>query len=279
MILKPVDTNKRSKLSDQFQGYSWNYLPDVVLDGYLGEAFVDDEDNPHIAVLEIPKLKLNILGGDARHPSAREYLEELHAPEILIFASEDWEELLWETRRGFLIRLPRYAFTSENLDLAHLYELKSRLPDGYRLEKMNIDLARKLANERSEFASEHMLNFDSPEDFIERGFGFCVLDEGEIVSVATTFAICEKGIEIQINTRKEHRGRGLATVVAAQLLIYSLENNLDPNWDAANKASVNLAKKLGYTPGGTYSMYILVRSRFKAAFGKVFLKMQEFLRN
>lgn len=276
--MESVDTNRRRDLSSLFRGYEWNYLPDAILDGYMGEAFVDDEENPHIAVLEAPKLKLSIVGGDATHLSARKYIEELPPPKIMIFASEGWEELLREMHGGRLISLPRYAFTSENLDLAHLFKLQSQLPEGYRLERMGIGLAQKLASERSEFASDHMLNFDSPEDFIERGFGFCVLDEGEIVSVATTFAICDKGIEIQIDTRRNHRGRGLATVVAARLLTYSLENDLDPNWDAANEASVGLAKKLGYTPRGTYSMYVLVRSRSKAVFGKAFLAMQKLLR-
>ena len=273
--MKAVDTEKRRGLSDLFQGYKWNYLPDAILDGYMGEAFVDDQEHPQIAVLEAPKLKLSILGGNARHPSARTYIEELPAPRIVMFAAEGWEELVREIHRGRLIRLPRYAFTSEKLDLAHLYDLKSQLPDGYRLERMNINLAQKLASERSDFAADHMLNFDSPEHFIARGFGFCVLEGDEVVSLGTTFAVCDKGIEIQIDTRKNHRGRGLATVVAAQLLIHSLENNLDPNWDAANKASVGLAKKLGYTPQGTYSMYVLVKSRFKAAFGKAILKLQE----
>jgi hypothetical protein len=273
-----VDANKRRGLSDLFQGYKWNYLPDAILDGYMGEAYVDDADNPQMAVLEAPKLKLSILGGDARRPAARKYLEELSVPRIVMFGAEGWEELLREIHGGRLILLPRYAFSSEKLDGARLYELRSRLPEEYRLERMNIDLAQRLAGEGSEFAADHMVNFDSPEDFIARGFGFCVLAGEEITSVATTFVICDRGIEIQINTRKNHQRRGLASVVAAQLLIYSLENGLDPNWDAANEVSVGLAKKLGYTPSGTYPMYIVVRSRSKAVYGRVFLKVQGLLR-
>jgi hypothetical protein len=273
-----VDANKRRGLSDLFQGYKWNYLPDAILDGYMGEAYVDDADNPQMAVLEAPKLKLSILGGDARRPAARKYLEELSVPRIVMFGAEGWDELLREIHGGRLIQLPRYAFSSEKLDRARLYELRSRLPEGYRLERMDIDLAQKLAGEGSEFAADHMVNFDSPEDFIARGFGFCVLEGDDVASVATTFVICDRGIEIQINTRKNHRRRGLATVVAAQLLIYSLENGLDPHWDAANEASVGLAKKLGYTSSGTYPMYIVVRSRSKAVYGRVFLKVQGLLR-
>jgi RimJ/RimL family protein N-acetyltransferase len=184
--------------------------------------------------------------------------------------------LVQEVHAGRLIDMPRYAFTSEKLDIEHLRRLGSQIPQGYRIESMDLDLAQQLAGERSEFASDHMLNFDSPEDFIERGFGFCILDGDEIVSVATTFAICDKGIEIQINTREEHQGKRLATVVAAHLLVYSLERNLDPNWDAANESSVGLAKKLGYTPQGTYSIVLVVGSRALAVLVRFGLKVKAF---
>jgi RimJ/RimL family protein N-acetyltransferase len=274
----PVEKIKRREISGLFQDYKWNYLADAVLDGYMGKAFVDNQDDPHIAVLEAPELKLHIVGGNPRHPSARKYLEGLTATKLFIFASEEWEKLMREIHKGRLVLMPRYIFNSEKLDIAHLNKLKSRLPEGYSLERMDLAIAQRLADENSEFSSDHMMNFDSPEDFIARGFGFCVLYGDEVVCAATTFTLCNQGIEIQINTRKNHRGRGLATAAAAQLLVYSLENNLDPSWDAANKMSVGLAKKLGYIPQGSYSIYIFVRSRFKAVFGKVLLKTLELLK-
>jgi RimJ/RimL family protein N-acetyltransferase len=268
----------RRRLARLFEAYPWNHLPDAILDGTTGQALADDEDNPQVAVLEAPSLKLSIVGGDAGHPSAREYIEGLSPPKALICASAGWEALLRQVHRGKLLRLPRYAFTSENLDRAHLRQLGSRIPDGYRLERMDLNLAQQLAGEKSEFASDHMLSFDSPEDFIARGFGFCLREGDEIVSVATTFVICEKGIEIQINTREEHQGKGLATVVAAQLIVHSLETDLDPNWDAENERSVGLAKKLGYTPQGTYSIFVVVRSRAVAALAGVALKVKRLLK-
>ena len=130
-------------------------------------------------------------------------------------------------------------------------------------------------NEKSGIAEDHFGNFESLEDFIGRGFGYCILDEDEVVCLATTFLICDKGIEIQIDTRKSHRGKGLATVAAAQLMIHSMENNLDPNWDAANEVSAGLAKKLGYSPQGRYSIVFVAGSRMKAITAKVALKMYE----
>ena len=249
-----IDRKDRGKLAELFQAYKWNYLADAILEGAMGRAIADEVDEPHAAVLQAPNLQLSIVGGDAGHPSAREYIEGLPKHSALFFGAEGWEELVQSIHGGKLIEMPRYAFTSEALDLEHLRSLASRVPDGYRLVQMDLDLAQRLGEEKSRFAEDHMVNFDSPEDFIARGFGFCLLHGNQIASVATTFAVCHKGIEIQINTREQHQRKGLATVVAAHLIMHSLEKGLDPNWDAANESSVGLAAKLGYTPQGTYPM-------------------------
>jgi hypothetical protein len=271
--MKLVEIKDRRSLTGLFTDYKWNYLPDSVLDEYLGEALVDNVHDPQVAILTVPGLKLKIIGGNARLPIARTYIKELPYPTLLLFASAGWEKLVRDVHPGKVISMPRYAFTSESLDFEYLRELKSLIPNGYNIQCIDLSLAQKLASEKSGFSEDHMLNFDSPEDFIARGFGFCILEGDEIVSVATTFAVCDKGIEIQINTRSKHQGKGLATVVAAYLILFSLENDLDPNWDAANAKSVGLAEKLGYTSQGQYEMFILLNSRMKAVFGKFALRV------
>ena len=275
ITLIPIEKSDRKKLSDLFVEYQWNYMPDAILDGYIGEAYVDDEENPRIAVLEIPDFRMKLLGGDSTLPAAQQYIKQLSSGQWLFFGAPGWETLVRRYHRGRLVRLPRYAFTSESLDRKTLREFKSRLPEDYRLVKVDLEIAQQLVDEKNKIAEDHFRAFQSVEDFIARGFGYCILYEGEVVCLATTFLICDKGIEIQIDTRKSLRGKGLATVAAAQLIIHSIENNLDPNWDGDNKISAGLAKKLGYTPQGKYSTVFVVRSRMKAITAKVTLKLLE----
>ena len=84
------------------------------------------------------------------------------------------------------------------------------------------------------------MNSASPADFIERGFGFYLLHGAEIASAASTFAISSRGIEIQINTRKAHRRKGLATIAGPALIVEALERDLDSCWNAANETSAGL---------------------------------------
>ena len=203
--LKEISEDNRKNLSKLFQSYKWNYLPNSIIDGYMGRALVDDENTPQVAVLEAQGIHLSILAGDPSHPLAYNYIHSLAKFTALLFASDGWEELINKVHEGKLMRITRYAFSSEKLDIDYLQKLITQLPDSYRLVQMDLNSAHKLKIERSGFSSDHLLNFKSPQDFIERGFGFCILSGSEIVSVATTFAVCDKGIEIQINTRKKTR--------------------------------------------------------------------------
>lgn len=252
-----VDKQDRKRLSVFFQDYKWNYIPDAILDGVMGEAWVDDHSNPSVVVLEIPSLQLFIAAGEAKHPAARKFLENLPKYAALIFATEGWEAQLEEIQAGKFESILRSVFSSEKLDREHLSQLAGQIPDNYQCRQIDLDLAQQLAAEKSRFTEDHLQNFDSPGDFIQRGFGFCILAGDEIVSAATTFAICNKGIEIQINTREEQRRKGLGTIVAAHLMLHSLQRGLDPNWDAVNQRSARLAEKLGYTPRGRYPMYFI----------------------
>ena len=256
-----VSYEQKVNLSYLFEGYKWNYISDSILEGQMGEVLADNETDPQFAVLSLPKLKMLILGGDAGSPLARTYLESLPFLSMIMCSTQELEAEVQEVLAGKIIHLDRYAFTSENLDLDHLRGLVSNFHEGYRLQKIDLQLAEKIANDKHLFDEGHLINFSSPQDFITRGFGYCILQGDEIVSIATTFAVCTKGIEIQINTNEKHQGRGLGIVIAAQLIVHALEKGIDPNWDAATEISQGLAKKLGYTDQGTYLMLMYIKFR------------------
>jgi RimJ/RimL family protein N-acetyltransferase len=79
------------------------------------------------------------------------------------------------------------------------------------------------------------------------------------VSSATTFSPFIDEFETEVNTVNDsrYRGRGFATSVAAALLMYALEHNIVPHWDAENDISGKIAFKLGYSNPEPYkSLYI-----------------------
>ncbi len=60
-----------------------------------------------------------------------------------------------------------------------------------------------------------------------------------------------------IETHPDHRRKGLATLLAAYMIEYSLENGLEPRWDAENESSARLAAKLGYSDPEEYKVMII----------------------
>jgi len=88
--------------------------------------------------------------------------------------------------------------------------------------------------------------------------GAVVLKNGELVAGASSYSRYREGIEIEVDTRKDHRRKGLAYVCGARLILECLERGLYPSWDAQNMWSVELAKKLGYHFSHVYTAYEIV---------------------
>ncbi len=261
--MKKIDTKNFNKdLTCLFKDFQGNYIPATIIEGKMGQVLVDDVDDPRTAILAIPEFKVFFFGGDANNASAQEYIKELPNFATISFGSEGWPEQFKAIHPEKWIVMPRFAFSSDSLDIEYIKDLKDQLLEEYRIEKIDLALAERIRSEKTEVTAEQLFGFDSSEDFMERGLGYCIFSGEEIVSVGAAGAACKKGIEIQINTAKKHRGNGLATVVGAALIIDCLEQGIDPNWDAATEISAGLAKKLGYTPKGEYLVYVYTKYKF-----------------
>lgn len=91
------------------------------------------------------------------------------------------------------------------------------------------------------------------------GLGAVILKDGEPVSGASSYTSYKGGIEIQIDTRKDCRRKGLACICGARLILECMERGWYPSWDAQNQWSVALAEKLGYRFDHAYTAYEVSR--------------------
>jgi len=256
--------NYKKDLSGLFKSFEWNYIPGSILEGSMGEILVDDLENPKTAILTIPEFKISFLGGDAKADVVKEYLKELPFFSTLMFVSEGWPSILKSVHPKKWLAMPRFPFSSESLDVTHLKELKDRLSDEYRIEKIDLEIAKQIMSEKNKLTGEQLFGFENAENFIERGIGYIAYAGEEMVCISAAGTATKKGIEIQVNTLSEREGQGLGTAVSAALIIDCLEQGIDPNWDAATKNSAGLAKKLGYTPEGQYLVYVFTKYKILA---------------
>jgi RimJ/RimL family protein N-acetyltransferase len=144
----------------------------------------------------------------------------------------------------------------------HSYQKLSPVPPqpSRNCEISFIELNRQSAGEYPEFPMEYFSTYwGSIEHFLESGFGIRVLmgeqAAGECVSIFRSRAYAEMDIHIA----ECARGNGLGAMLAARFIKTALEKNLQPRWDcsAANRASIGLAEKLGFSEPAEYHVFTL----------------------
>ena len=249
-----ADINVREKLIPIFKNID-NTIILSYLQGHMGTAGVDDFENPTAAQIAVGIFVFYT--GDSRSKEAEEMLHNLPEFTLAIVDSDEWKERIESVHRGAFEKFQRYSLekNSEHLDRKHMLNLLSLLPKGYEIKKIDKEIVK--APSFRELSEDFVSQFDSIDDFINRGIGYAILHEGKVVSAATSFSIYDDGIEIEIATHSQYRRKGLATIAAAALILDCLDNEKYPGWDGANLESLELAKKLGYKFKESYDTYFI----------------------
>jgi RimJ/RimL family protein N-acetyltransferase len=220
----------------------------------MGKAFVDDLEHPTVFEIELSHF-FCYFAGNVASPAGHEMIRHLPPYRMLFPSSPGWMEVAREAHGDRLVRLTRYSFSSEKLSLEHVERLLTVSPFRDRVKRIDAAIARSLSN-GSDSVFE-ISDFDSPEDFAQRGIGYGLMEGDALMGVAYSSLVCSRGIEVSLFVMPEYRRQGAATALASALLKWCLENNLEPHWDAANIESCRLAEKLGYVQTGTYDAFFL----------------------
>lgn len=225
------------------------------LQGHMGTAYVDNLENPTVAQITVGIFVF--YAGDPNTKETEELLYNLPEFALVIVDSEDWKQRIESVHSGSIEKFQRYRFEKnpEHLERTHLQNLLTSLPEGYKLKKVDTDIAN--AKTFHELSEDFVSQFDSIEDFINRGIGYAISHDGRVVAAATSFSIYDNGIEIEIATDPQYRRKGLAIITASALILDCLDSGNYPSWDAANTESVELAKKLGYIFKEAYDTYFI----------------------
>jgi GNAT superfamily N-acetyltransferase len=143
----------------------------------------------------------------------------------------------------------------DGFDVQRLQQLADACPTPYTVVPIDESIAECLT--RAEWSCDLNGNFDNARDFVQRGLGFVAIDTttGTVAAGASTFAVCDAGIELEVDTDVPHQRRGLARACSARLLLACLERGWKVSWDAHVQHSAVLAEQLGYVYGTPYVAY------------------------
>ena len=223
------------------------------LDGIMGKITCSDDGKS--AMAEVADFAFFAGVPDKRlltHPFARNFM-------LLVPQNEDWSAAIEDFFGDTVYKLTRYATlkTDAGFDVPKLRSIASNLPEGCHLRGIDEEIFRISKN--IPWMHDWTDQFSDYEHYRRLGLGVVLIRNGEIVSGASTYTRYARGIEIQIDTRKDCRGMGYASVTGASLMLEALDRGLYPSWDAANLTSLRLAEKLGYRFSHAYHVYALSR--------------------
>ncbi|MGE6256850.1 GNAT family N-acetyltransferase [Heyndrickxia sporothermodurans] len=253
-MIYEADINVRKKLVSMFENIDSTIVLSY-LQGHMGNAWVDNLENPTVAQITVGIFVF--YAGNPNTNEAEELLYNLPDFTLAIVDSDEWKNRIETVHKGFIEKFQRFRFNKnpEDLDRVHIQELLSTLPEEYEIKRIDKNIAK--ASSFHELSEDFISQFDSIDDFIDRGVGYAILNKGQVVSAATSFSIYDDGIEIEVASHPNHRRKGLATIVASALILDCLDRGKYPSWDGANFESVELAKKLGYTFKESYDTYFV----------------------
>lgn len=246
MIYKIIDKNDLLKIKYFFNDIRF-FMGNSVLDGTMGEAYVDNIKKPKIAFLVVRRYCF--ISGNVDEKDLKEIIDKKFRCYKLI-PSDNIANQIEKIYSNNIQKSQRYSIKKDVIfDIEKLYHLANSLENDFKLVKIDETLANKI--KEIEF-------INITDNYKRNGIGFCCMINNEIIGVASSNIFYKDGIEVNIKVKEEYRRKGIATAMASQLIIECLKQNKKVSWDAANTYSVGLAQKLGFKYDSTYSIYNFV---------------------
>jgi GNAT superfamily N-acetyltransferase len=214
----------------------------------MGRVLVDNVQAPTVALIE---LDFWFLAGDSTVEGVRDVVRSVDLPASYAVTDSAWAQVLRNIWGEALHERTRVEFESVSWDRARLRNFVASAPAGMEVRRVEADDLEAY----EELAESLVYNFESLEDFFERGVGFGIEVDGRWVSGCSSFAISSHSLEFEIQTHPDFRRRGLATATAARMIEHCLDEGLEPCWDAHNEMSAGLAVKLGFSNPQPYIAY------------------------
>lgn len=250
MVYRVEGTEKIRKLFGDWQETMiWSCLQ-----GIMGHLYADDPAEPESVMA--------ILGDFcffAGKPKERivSYKPEWCKQSFIIMTAREkgWHDLIEKTYGANAKKVTRYAIRKEPdvFDKDRLLRIAGSHDKRYTLKM--IDEALYYACKNEDWSRDLVSVYGDYEEYKKLGIGVVALEGSEIVSGASSYSSYRSGIEIEVDTRLDHRRQGLAAACSARLILECLDRGLYPSWDAQNLWSVSLAEKLGYHFDHEYPAY------------------------
>lgn len=192
----------------------WHYCGFAYLAGKPDEAFLED----------VYKLMLNSNNTNSRR--------------FILMTNNNETENFFRSKDGVCIDR-RYLFEYTENQSPVIPALQS----GFEIREFNSELLSEIHG-----GIVPSLFWESSENFLKKGKGYCILDGRNVAAWAFSAAVSSSEIDIGVETAENYRGRGLAAAAAKMMIEYAFDAGKSPVWacHCNNAASKRLAEKIGF---------------------------------
>ena len=228
--------------------------PLSILEGIQrGEIFVDNDETPTVALTWHYCGFANILGDydESFIDDTVKMMQcppEGHSGRMALQTENDCRLENMILRTPMVARNERYIFefSGEQADLTHMTEagLQEITIENYELMRGRI---------------VPTFSWENKEEFIKNGFGYCLIQDGQMLACAFASGISKEYVDIGVETAEECRGKGYGKIVSAAMVKETLRRGKIPVWDCdtRNEASMKLACSVGFEIAGTHPWYTI----------------------
>jgi len=245
-MLEKVESKDLGRIKNLFKDIRF-YMGNSVLDGTMGEAYVDNISNPKFAILMVRKYCF--MSGDIEKEDLYKIINS-KLKQYTIIPSDNLKNVIEEIFKDNINKHERYSINKNPVfDNKKLQEYITKIAKEYSIQEIDKNVAERIKEEK-------FINIT--DNYEKNGIGYYCIYNNEIIGVASSNIFYKDGIEVNIKVKDEYRRKGIATALASKLILKCLEENKKISWDAANLWSVSLAEKLGFKYDSTYIIYEFV---------------------
>lgn len=252
-----------------FKTLHYQLAVEAMLDGSNpGWIYVDDEKLPTCAWMV--NSEGFFLAGNPTNRKFNAWMEKWFE-DYVQHGNKDWESdavLLFDiSGQDWVASFPDIFSLRPPLEVSRMHYLckavkvdwRNLLPEGFQVSEID---ERVLTDTNLEIP-DHLrfwikMNWGTQRDFLDCGFGTCIVHEGRIVSYSLADCVHENECEIGIQTLAEYRRKGLATITAAANVELAFSRGCKVvGWHTHdyNTASQKTAEKVGFELERTYLQY------------------------
>jgi RimJ/RimL family protein N-acetyltransferase len=265
MNINEISTHQYQQIAPLLGKYADYPVVNAIVEGNSsGRIFVDYPTEPKSAFV-LTNAGFSYLVGSPGNEDFNQSLMRLLDNEIfpkirqsddptLIFYSlaDGWEQSLKEILDGREVYdIFRKQFTFNPEKFAEHANWQHQIPAGFQMHLIDQALLERFGGD--------MGPWDSPQAFLEKGFGFWLLKDNDLACECSSVFVGGAAVEINIHTEEKYQRQGLATITASAFIAECLNLGLRPNWECwwDNEPSVALAQKLGFDPIDDHPVFLV----------------------